>query len=265
MQASQEAVRGQLADRLRFLYRSGDVDTVAVLLTATSLDDALGRLDALRRLTQEDTRLITDMQAAEAEVARTLGRLRTAEATLATEAERARAERRRLSAAVGDRRSVVADLAARRRLTAARLVALQAAAREADRRAAEVARRREQARAAAPVAAEPDPPAEDPGAAAPSPPPSTPEPAEAGGTFEVEATAYTLRGATATGVPTQRGVCAVDPAVIPLGTRFEVSGYGSCVAADTGGAIVGRRIDVWVATNAEASAWGRRVVTVTLG
>jgi cystine transport system substrate-binding protein len=51
--------------------------------------------------------------------------------------------------------------------------------------------------------------------------------------------------------------------VIPLGTRFDVPGYGGCVAADTGGAIVGRHIDVWVETAAEAAAWGRRTVTVT--
>ncbi len=51
--------------------------------------------------------------------------------------------------------------------------------------------------------------------------------------------------------------------MIPLGTRFDVPGYGSCVAADTGSAIIGDRIDVWLPTLALADSWGRRQVTIT--
>ena len=51
-------------------------------------------------------------------------------------------------------------------------------------------------------------------------------------------------GITATGIPVDRGVCAVDPSVIPLGTRFYVPGYGYCLAADTGGGIRGEMIDL---------------------
>ena len=57
---------------------------------------------------------------------------------------------------------------------------------------------------------------------------------------------------------------AVDPSVIPLGTRMTIPGYGTAVAADTGGAIQGNVIDIWFATPEEALAWGRRVVTITL-
>ena len=57
-------------------------------------------------------------------------------------------------------------------------------------------------------------------------------------------------------------MCAVDPGVIPLGTRFDVEGYGTCLAADTGSAIQGMIIDVWLPT-AQALAWGRRSVTIT--
>jgi 3D (Asp-Asp-Asp) domain-containing protein len=52
--------------------------------------------------------------------------------------------------------------------------------------------------------------------------------------------------------------------VIPLGTQFDVPGYGRCVAADTGGAVKGNRIDVWVETEAEALQWGFRTVTVSI-
>ena len=52
--------------------------------------------------------------------------------------------------------------------------------------------------------------------------------------------------------------------MIPLGTQFDVPGYGRCVAADTGGDIQGNRIDVWVETEAEALQWGFKTVTVSI-
>lgn len=67
---------------------------------------------------------------------------------------------------------------------------------------------------------------------------------------------------TATGALARRGVVAVDPAVIPLGTRLYIPGYGMALAADTGGAIDGAHIDLCFDTVAEARAWGRRTVTV---
>jgi len=65
-------------------------------------------------------------------------------------------------------------------------------------------------------------------------------------TMQVWVTGYDLTGTTATGGAAGPGVCAVDPAVIPLGTRLIIDRVGSCVAADTGSAIVGAHIDVWV-------------------
>jgi 3D (Asp-Asp-Asp) domain-containing protein len=69
-------------------------------------------------------------------------------------------------------------------------------------------------------------------------------------------------GRTATGHIATKGVCAVDPRVIPLGTRLWVEGYGYALACDTGGAIHGNRIDVCFDSRAEALRWGRRTVTV---
>jgi 3D (Asp-Asp-Asp) domain-containing protein len=80
----------------------------------------------------------------------------------------------------------------------------------------------------------------------------------------VDSTGYCLTGTTSTGVPTSWGVIAVDPSVIPLGTKMYVPGYGDGVAADTGSAVQGAMIDVWFPSCAQASAWGRRVVTITL-
>nr|WP_204617707.1 3D domain-containing protein [Desulforadius tongensis] len=81
--------------------------------------------------------------------------------------------------------------------------------------------------------------------------------------FNAEATAYTFTGNnTATGITPFRGVVAVDPRVIPLGTKLYVEGYGECIALDTGGAIKGSRIDVFFPTREEAIKWGRKMVKV---
>lgn len=69
-------------------------------------------------------------------------------------------------------------------------------------------------------------------------------------------------GLTATGIPARRGVVAVDPRVIPLGTRLYVEGYGPALAADTGGAIKGERIDLCFDSVAQADDWGVREVKV---
>lgn len=87
---------------------------------------------------------------------------------------------------------------------------------------------------------------------------------------EMESTAYTPdagRGAratfrTATGRRAEYGIVAVDPDVIPMNTLLFVEGYGFAVAADTGGAIKGNKIDVCVPTYSEARQWGRRTVRV---
>jgi resuscitation-promoting factor RpfB len=52
--------------------------------------------------------------------------------------------------------------------------------------------------------------------------------------------------------------------VIPLGSHMLIPGYGEAVAADTGGSVVGATIDLWFPTVTEASAWGRRTVTIVL-
>jgi 3D (Asp-Asp-Asp) domain-containing protein len=80
----------------------------------------------------------------------------------------------------------------------------------------------------------------------------------------VTAVAYALPGTTATGLPVGHGIVAVDPRLIPLGTRMTIPGYGEAVAADTGGAIVGMTIDLWFPTEAQAAAFGRRSITITL-
>ncbi|WP_298705222.1 3D domain-containing protein [uncultured Veillonella sp.] len=70
------------------------------------------------------------------------------------------------------------------------------------------------------------------------------------------------RGITATGMVARRGVVAVDPDVIPLGTRLYIPGYGMAIAADTGGAISGHRIDLLMDSYSEAMEFGRQSIEV---
>jgi len=77
-----------------------------------------------------------------------------------------------------------------------------------------------------------------------------------------ESTGPWADGVTATGVKAGYGIAAVDPDVIPLGTRLYIPGYGHALAADVGGAIKGNRIDLCFDTHQEAVRFGRRTVKV---
>ena len=120
----------------------------------------------------------------------------------------------------------------------------------------------------------PPPARSTPKVATTSVPAPAPAPTNAsGGTYTMRATAYTAyctgcSGTTANGTdlranPNQK-VIAVDPRVIPLGTKVWVEGYGEAIAADTGGAIKGNKIDVFIPSDGQARQWGVRTVTVKI-
>ncbi len=66
------------------------------------------------------------------------------------------------------------------------------------------------------------------------------------------------------GLPLRYGIVAVDPNVIPMGTRLYVEGYGEAIAADQGNAIKGNRIDLFFNSHQEALNWGKKTVKVTI-
>ena len=81
------------------------------------------------------------------------------------------------------------------------------------------------------------------------------------------ATAYSLRGRTASGQSVTRGLIAADPRVLPIGTRVRLEAgpwTGEYLVADTGGAIRGRKIDIWTPSSREAMQFGRRAVKLTV-
>ena len=227
----------QLAVLVRALYeRPDEADPLAVLLSAESLDEAVAGLDSLSRVAGENNRIIEQARGTRTKLAALGARLAEQEDELNRLAAAAEQHAAELAATAAARTSFVSGLRQRQGLTAARLA--EAEAGTAEKRTASIS--------------EPEP----------TPPAAI---AESGPrTITVRATGYTLRGRTSTGMRTGPGVVAVDPSVIPLGTRLTIPGYGTGVAADTGGAMRGNEIDLWFATMQQARAWGRRTVTVTI-
>jgi 3D (Asp-Asp-Asp) domain-containing protein len=241
--------RVRVADVIRRLYMEGGADPIAVVLGASSLDEALTAIDSLRYAAAWSRVLVAQLRARS-------GRMRTLDTQLAVERRELEAARGRarwvehlLAERVAERSAFVAGVRREWTLTRARITALEARARAAERRTARLTAAR-------------------PGSASAQLTDGAPGEVVTAATgtrrLVVESVAYHLRGATATGLPAGPGVVAVDPSVIPLGTRLHVPGYGPAVAADVGSAIKGNVIDLWFATIAHARAWGRRTITITL-
>ena len=229
-----------LAARLQLLYEQGDSDPLAVVLGASSVADALGNLDSLDRIADQDRVVIEQTQHAKhTAVALTRG-LTAKEQRLQGLAQEASQSTLVLEQSRTQRTAYLATLARQQKVNAASIAAYQQQALAVETKAREVS------------------------AVSPSQPAAPIAIAPGGNSLTVVATGYSLPGRTATGVPTGWGVVAVDPGVIPLGTRMTIPGYGSGVAADTGSAIQGATIDLWFPTVAQARAWGRRTVTIAL-
>jgi 3D (Asp-Asp-Asp) domain-containing protein len=249
--------RKALGNNLRMLYKQGDVNALAIVLGAQSLDDAVTRLDALSSVADESRQVVQVATQAQS-------RLETLRVSMLERRDRidaavadARHAADALAAAHADRSAFISRLRRRQRLRSAQIAALQLAATRVEHKS-------DALQAAATVDQQQQQPVVVSG-----PPTALTAPALAsvsGGarTITVSSTGYSLPGRTATGMPTGWGVVAVDPSVIPLGTRLTIPGYGEGVAADTGGAVRGDAIDLWFPTLAQANAWGRQTVTITL-
>ena len=240
------ASQTELASLIRALYQQPGSDPLAILLGAESLEEAFAGLDGISRAAGENSRIIEQARAAGTRLSALSERLAQRDADLEHLAAAARARTADLAATASERRAFVAALRRQQGLNAARIASIEAQARAAEERTSPVA------------------------VAAPTPAPAPVEVAAArvttsgARTLTVDSTGYAIRGSTATGIPTAPGVVAVDPSVIPLGSRLTIPGYGTGIAADTGGAVQGTTIDVWFPTLAQARAWGRRTVTITI-
>jgi 3D (Asp-Asp-Asp) domain-containing protein/peptidoglycan hydrolase CwlO-like protein len=270
-----------LGAQLRALYERDSPDVLAVIFGATSLDELITGLDDLSRTATSTRNVINQTRQARTEIAHLLGSLNQRASRLARLRATAAARASELAGAQAARLAYIGKLRTQQRLTAQRIAGLEARARTAEA-ASTVATVKAQTvkslsslgragRTKQPGAAPPPPPAPPQSTAStppPPPPPAAPTPIQpasgSGKQLTVVATAYSLHGGTASGLPTGPGVVAVDPTVIPLGTRMFIPGYGPGIAADTGTAIKGLRIDLWFPTLRQAQNWGRRTVTITV-
>ena len=227
----------RIAVLVRNLYEQQSSDPLAIVLGAQSLDDAITTLDDLNRSAQTHRQIAQTSRNAKISLTALRRTLEQQDAHVRANEEAAARAEAALVQARGARSALISDLSSRRNLADEQIARIDALAS-----ASAVASARAPTAAPAPVAAVP------------------------GGarTVTMTATAYSTQGATATGLPAGWGTVAVDPSVIPLGTRLTIPGYGDGVAADTGSAVAGSTIDLWFPTEQQALAWGRRVVVVTL-
>ena len=235
---SLKSAQHRLSIRLQQLYEQGDTDPVAVVLGATSVNEALNSLDTMNRVEAQDKLVIRQTLEAERAYRAQTRTLAAQERELTGLQQQASQTAVALERSRAQRASYIAGLGTQRRLNASAISGLVQQAQSIEAKARQIS-------AVSSVA-------------------GGGSPAGTSGTVTVTATGYSLRGRTATGAPVGWGVVAVDPSVIPLGTRMTIPGYGEGIAADTGGAIQGNTIDLWFPTLAQANAWGRRTVTITL-
>ncbi len=247
------SVAQQLLGRnLRLLYEQGQQDPLAVILGATSLDDAVTKLDDLTHVAEQSKQMVDATTAAQTHIAQLRTTIASESTQIDTALRSAQQATNELAATRASRVAFISRLRSEQQLKASQIATLQTIAQQAEVKSQALQ---------APVAAPPVPASDPSGDSSTTP---APAPARSGRTITVSSTGYSLPGHTATGLPVGWGVVAVDPAVIPLGTRMTIPGYGEGVAADTGSAVRGYDIDLWFPTLAQARAWGRRTVTITL-
>ncbi len=271
IRASLQAAQMRVGQALRDLYVQGQPDPIAIFLGATSLDEAIAAIDSAARVARQNRLLIADMRRTQASVRGIERTLAARSRALAMARAAADASAARLRQAVNGRAGVVSSLRKQRDITQRALAQLERRARAAQQRSATLSAPSPPIPSPAPATtaaattttAAPTPSPTPSPSPAPTPPVPTSAP-DGTRTLVVDAVAYHLLGKTASGLPVGVGVIAVDPQVIPLGTRVFVPGYGPAVAADVGSAIKGNIIDLWMPTTAQARAWGRRTVTITI-
>lgn len=229
-----------LEKRITSSYKTDDMGYLEVVMGAGDFSDFVSRVDMVNKIAGEDQKLIDAYKESQRAVEDELASLAARRDELAALENSLTTAEQELLAAQAEQQAYVSSLESQMAANAGQLAQLQA-------EAAQIEANMNQLQSQAGPSSGGD---------------YTPPPA-GGSNFSVTATAYCLQGRTATGMPAGPGVIAVDPSVIPLGSRVYISGYGNAIAADTGGAIQGNKIDVWLPCG-DAYAWGVRTVNVTI-
>lgn len=276
----------QAKKRLQTLQTSeANKNMVLMILESKNVTDFLNRAYLIATLQSADNENLEAAKKEQDELAGLQTKLREDAATLATQKETAASETTDLNAkmktlqkTMDENKDALNSLDAQKEAEQARLDAEAAKKKQAEElekkaKAAKVST----AAVAAPKAESKEAtkaPEKTEAEAAPTTPEKATDQSDAGGsgrTLIVESTAYSVQEgassfftANGTDLRVNPMVIAVDPSVIPLGSRVEIPGYGVAIAADTGGAIKGNKIDVHFSTVAECYGWGRRTVTIKI-
>ena len=230
-----------LEKRLTSSYKSSDMGYIEVVMGAGDFSDFLNRVDMVNKIAEEDQRLIDSYKETKKSIEDELASLAEKQAELTSlEASLSSAEQELLTAQ-SEKQAFVSSLENQMATNTGQLEQLRTEAAQIEASMSSI-----QSQVTFATSGGGDS-----------------SPSGGGASISVTATAYCLSGRTATGMPAGPGIIAVDPGVIPLGSQVYVSGYGNAIAADTGGAISGNKIDVWLPCG-DAYSWGVRTVNVTI-
>jgi cystine transport system substrate-binding protein len=245
------ATQRTLANRARAIYESGDANnTLAIMLGAETVDDAVTRLENIEQIVNQQNSMLRLAQRAQTKLLHLKAELARRKAALNRLHSAAEASVQSLEAARSTRANTIHRLSSERALTSRQLTNLST---QATRAATTSINTESQPTSTSTTTTTSATTSHSSGGSVAK-----------GEQLTVSATCYCLRGSTASGLPVGPGIMATDPSVIPLGTRAYVPGYGNAVAADTGSAVTGLTIDLWVADCAKASAYGRQTLTITI-
>lgn len=252
--------------RLRAIYISGGAnDYLEVILGSRSLSDLISSMDSLSTVMKYDNNLAAQLQEQKDNITKQKEALNYENNKLAALKANNEATLANLSNSIKEQNQLLAQVTAKEN----DLIAQQKAREAAEAAAAQAAEKARELAAQQAANASKQVASNNPNST------SSPIAINRGGSspmgfsnaLDMEATAYSDDGFTASGDRTSRNpngysTIAVDPRVIPLGSRVYVEGYGYAVASDTGSAIQGNIIDLFVPSQAEALSWGRRSVKV---
>ncbi len=218
------AKRRALNTRVRNLYVNGRTNKLEMLISSEGVADYMNRADMLQKVAERDARMVADTRRESDTLKASLSRLQDDKAEVDRVGADLKSRGRRLEKSRDERASVLAAAGAK--------------AQEVSAQSGRVEAKIDRINAPVSVTGRPT-----------------------GKVLTMVATAYSprepgLTEATASGMRATKGVVAVDPRVIPLGTRLHVEGYGNCIAGDTGSAIKGNRIDLCFDTLEEMNAFG---------
>jgi 3D (Asp-Asp-Asp) domain-containing protein/Skp family chaperone for outer membrane proteins len=228
-----------LQTRLVDIYTDGRFVGLDFILSSKDISNLLCRLDYLNRIVKQDAQLVQKVESEKKELEQAELKIEQENHDLTEIRSSCEAKQLALDRKIREKQSVLADIRSRQLATEDSLQELQDSAVQIRAKMDELQ------------------------------PPSR---AATRGSLRMLASGYCPcakccgqnNGKTATGLPAGKGVVAVDPKVIPLGTKLYISEYGEAIAGDIGGKIVGNRIDLGFDSHSQANAWGKRYVVVDI-